>query len=120
VCLQNGRTNRDALMQFRMPSRMGPGNRYIRWGVYWRHLANTTEQSVCGGDVALCRITPTTCLLLMQVENETAAVNTVVRGGQFALSKVHLLYWKQLVSDLQQLSSPRPRERVPSTTKPLR
>jgi len=108
-------------MQFRMPSWMGTGNRYIRWGVHWRHLTNTTEQSVCGGDAALCRITPTSCLLLMQVENETAAVSAVVRGGQFALSKVHLLYWKQLVSDVRQLSPARPtRDRVPSTTKPLR
>jgi len=34
---------------------------YIR-GVHWRHLANTTEPSVCGGDAALCQITLTTCL----------------------------------------------------------
>ena len=26
-----------------------------------RHLVNTTEPSVCGGDAALCRITLTTC-----------------------------------------------------------
>jgi len=23
----------------------------IRWGAYWRHLANTIESSMCGGDV---------------------------------------------------------------------
>jgi len=23
-----------------------------RWGVYWRHLANTSEPSMCGGDAA--------------------------------------------------------------------
>jgi len=28
----------------------------------WRHLANTIEPPVCGGDVALCLITLTTCL----------------------------------------------------------
>jgi len=28
---------------------------------YWRHLANTTELSVCGGDAALCQITFNTC-----------------------------------------------------------
>ena len=27
---------------------------------HWRHLANTIEQSVCGGDAALCQITLTT------------------------------------------------------------
>jgi len=29
---------------------------------HWRHLANTTEQSVCDGDAVLCQITLTTCL----------------------------------------------------------
>jgi len=29
--------------------------------VYWRHLANTIEPSVCGGDAALCQFTLATC-----------------------------------------------------------
>ena len=28
---------------------------------HWRHLSNTTELSVCGGDAALCQNTLTTC-----------------------------------------------------------
>jgi len=28
---------------------------------HWRHLANTIEPSVCGGNVVLCQITLTTC-----------------------------------------------------------
>jgi len=32
------------------------------WGADWRHLKNTTEPSMCGGDAALCQITLTTCL----------------------------------------------------------
>ena len=31
------------------------------WGAHWRHLAKTTETSMCGGDVDLCQITLTTC-----------------------------------------------------------
>jgi len=31
------------------------------WGAYWLHLANTTGPSMCGGGVALCQITLTTC-----------------------------------------------------------
>ena len=31
-------------------------------GTHWRHLANTTEPSVCCGDAALRQITLTTCL----------------------------------------------------------
>jgi len=34
---------------------------FLYMGSHWRHLANTTEQSVCGGDAALCQITLITC-----------------------------------------------------------
>ena len=30
--------------------------------IHWRHLANTTESSVCGGDAVLCQITLTTVM----------------------------------------------------------
>jgi len=30
---------------------------------HWRHLANTTEPTVCGGDAALCHISLSTCCL---------------------------------------------------------
>ena len=38
-----------------------PARFRCRWGVldpgaHWRHLANTTELSVCGGDATLCQI----------------------------------------------------------------
>jgi len=35
------------------------------WGAHWRHLKNTTEPSMCGGDAALCQITLTTCFYLL-------------------------------------------------------
>jgi len=35
------------------------------WGAHWRHLKNTTEPSMCGGDAALCQITLTTCLSIV-------------------------------------------------------
>jgi len=31
------------------------------WGAHWRHLAHTTEPSICGGDMTLCQITLTHC-----------------------------------------------------------
>ena len=34
----------------------------IYGGAHWRHLKNTTEPSMCGGDAAFCQITLTTCL----------------------------------------------------------
>jgi len=34
------------------------------WCAHWRHLKNTTEPSMCGGDAALCQITLTTCYIL--------------------------------------------------------
>jgi len=33
---------------------------FYTWDAHWRHLANTTEPSVCGGDAAFSQIT-TTC-----------------------------------------------------------
>jgi len=33
------------------------------WGAHWRHLKNTTEPSLCGGDAALCQVTLTTCFI---------------------------------------------------------
>jgi len=68
-------------MPFGLLAQMGPRNR-VRWrstvakgccysnqfvflymGVHWRHLANTTEPSVCSGNAALCQITLTTCFI---------------------------------------------------------
>jgi len=34
------------------------------YGAHWRHLANTTEPPVCGGDAALCQITLTICYIV--------------------------------------------------------
>jgi len=31
------------------------------WDAHWRHLANTTEPSLCDGDMTLCQITLTAC-----------------------------------------------------------
>jgi len=36
-------------------------NHYISCGAHWCFLANAIEPSVCGGDVAFCRMTLTTC-----------------------------------------------------------
>jgi len=33
---------------------------FYMWS-HWRHLANTTEPSMCSGNAALCQITLTTC-----------------------------------------------------------
>ena len=33
---------------------------FLYMGAHWRHLANSTELSMCGGDAALCQITLTT------------------------------------------------------------
>jgi len=28
----------------------------VTWGAHWRHLANTSEPSVCGGDAAVVKL----------------------------------------------------------------
>jgi len=46
-----------ATQQGAAPVRCGWRLECTRWGAHWRHLANTTEPSVCGGDAALCQMT---------------------------------------------------------------
>ena len=41
--------------------------RHYIWGAHWRHLANTIEPPVCGGDAVLCQITLTTCYIGDQI-----------------------------------------------------
>jgi len=38
---------------------------YPHGRAHWRHLANTIQPSVCGGDAVLCQIILTTLLLLL-------------------------------------------------------
>ena len=60
VSCKNGRTdlrvNRCCVRQS-----CGPREPCIRWDAHRRHLANTVERSVRGGDAALCQMTLTTC-----------------------------------------------------------
>jgi len=34
---------------------------FYTWGAHWRHLANTTDPSISGGDAALCQIAIMKC-----------------------------------------------------------
>ena len=55
---KNGWTDRDAVW---VVDSGGSKKACIRWGAHWRHLANTIEPSMCGGDAVYCQITLTTC-----------------------------------------------------------
>jgi len=59
VCL-SCKTAQPIEMPFGIPSRVGLENQILDAGAHWRHLANATEPSVCGGDATLCEITLTT------------------------------------------------------------
>ena len=49
-------------MLFLLWTQVGPRKHYyVGCTLAWRHLANTSEPSVCGGDAAFCQITLTTC-----------------------------------------------------------
>jgi len=43
-------------MPFLLWTRVGR-RKHLLHGAHWRHLANTTEPSMCSSDVALCQIT---------------------------------------------------------------
>jgi len=42
-------------------TRVGPRKHVLGGGAYWRHLANTTELSMCSSDAACYQITLTSC-----------------------------------------------------------
>jgi len=45
-------------MLFGLRTQVGRGNHVLDCGsAHWHHLANTTEPSICSGDVACCQIT---------------------------------------------------------------
>ena len=56
--VKNGWTDRNAVRNVDLD---GPKETCVRWGAHWRHLANTTEPSMCCGGAACCQITLTTC-----------------------------------------------------------
>jgi len=53
------------------------------WGAHWRHLKNTTEPSMCGGDAALCHITLTTCFFQEDSAQVHCVCNTVQLNEKF-------------------------------------
>jgi len=58
-------------------------------GAYWRNLANTIEQSVCGGDAVLCQITSTTYYCCHRMVNRDYVIT---RSGRAAANqRTHLL-----------------------------
>jgi len=56
--MQNGSTDRDAVWNLNSDR---PKEACIRWDAHWCQLANTSELSMCSGDVACCKITLSTC-----------------------------------------------------------
>jgi len=64
------------------------------WGAHWRHLKNTTEPSMFGGDVALCQITLTTCDWLMHFSAKHS-IAIVILSLRLPLPPHHLLlHWR--------------------------
>jgi len=53
------------------------------WGAIWRHLANTTETSMCGGNAALCQITLTTCYYIAYNSNGVLTNKKVYTANNF-------------------------------------
>jgi len=47
-------------MPFGLWTQMRPRKHVLHGGAHWRHLANTTELSMCSCDAAFCQITLTT------------------------------------------------------------
>ena len=56
-----------------MWTQLGPRKHVLDVGAFWRHLVNTIELFVCGGDAALCKITLTNyyCCRYCREESES-------------------------------------------------
>jgi len=65
-CCDPTRIDADVLVQ----SRVGARNHVLHGGAHWRHLANTTAQSVRSSDAALCQITLTTCCFIFRLSSK--------------------------------------------------
>jgi len=63
------------------------------WGAHWRHLKNTTEPSMCGGDAASCQITLTTCFVAYSVRLTYGKIThtQLVRTLRFNARTAHTL-----------------------------
>jgi len=62
-CANNSRTDRDTVC---VVDSGGPKEAcIIKWGAHWRHLVNTTEQSMSGDDAACCQIILTIVVIVI-------------------------------------------------------
>jgi len=65
ACLENGGDIWPWYTVYKEPQGRCHGNHFVPMcphsKAHWRHLANTTESSICCGDAALCQIALTTC-----------------------------------------------------------
>ena len=58
--------------------RVGPRKHVLGWDAHWRHLANTVEPSMCGGDAAHYQITLSTCFSIIASTLHTGQSLTAV------------------------------------------
>jgi len=87
-------------MSFGIWTRMCPRKHVLGCGVHWHHLANTTEPSMCGGDVAFLSSYFDHLLVLsaMWLSTKTSAVHSVREWlAGFSLSLVGLFVSGSLV-----------------------
>jgi len=63
---------------------------------HWRHLENTTELSVCGGDAVLCQITLSTCWYMNGTDDSDDACDVMV---MWSLQHVEWFWRQTLICD---------------------
>jgi len=83
--LKTEATTRQPKYRLKVPRRKETAPRttsLISWGALWRHMANTTEPSMCGGDAACCQITLATCLGCERAEKRRTIVKLMQKDGR--------------------------------------
>ena len=90
-----------------MWTRVGPRN-YVLNRSHWRHLANTTEPSVCCNDAALCQITLTMLQFLrFRKIISLASVEPLLRYVDLTIFKMAAVHHLGIVVVYARLDHPR-------------
>ena len=77
---------------------------FFIWGARWRHLANTTEPSMFGGDAALCQITLTLVTITVREEKQTMCCVQSKAFWQLSLASTGINTFMSNVDDVDAVS----------------
>jgi len=92
----SARTDRDVVWD--VDSGRHTRKRVLDGGAHWRHVANTFEPSMCGGDAALCQVTLAACYLTGRAVFPSCSMRGPGRPKRELLKTVEQFYRSERVA----------------------